>query len=86
MQLNEKAYDQLVQQAWQASQGQQATQGAPDQSGRSAEGGRSGGQHQPGQQAQRFARQLLKGLQDAGCTDIQDALNCAQRAGKQAGH
>ena len=86
MQLNEQTYDRLVQQAWQASQGQQVGQGTSDQTGRTAEAGRSGGQHQTTMQAQRFAQHLLKGLQEAGCTDIQDALTCAQKASKRPSH
>jgi hypothetical protein len=75
MPLNPQNYDQIVQKAWRDSQ-----QTATAQTGPANEAGRGGGQRMAGDQASHFARQLLMGLQQAGVTSLDEAIDCAQHS------
>ena len=85
MQLNDQKFGSIISAAWAGAQqtGGQANGQIRDDGGRSAEGGQAGGQAP--QQAMAFATNLLQGLHESGCTQIQEALGCAQRAQKSPG-
>jgi hypothetical protein len=76
--LTARRYGQILDQAWQQTQGRLPRRMPSDDAlGRAAEAGRSRG---PGldRPAQRFALELLQSLQRSGCTQIGDAIRAAR--------
>lgn len=76
--LTAQRYGQVLNQAWQQTQGRLPRRTMSDDDiGRAAEGGRSRG---PGldQPNQRFALEFLQSLQRSGCTQISDAIRAAR--------
>lgn len=75
--LSPQRYAQIVEKAWQQTQGRAPRARMHDDDGRAAESGRSGGQLQS-VPAQRFAHHLLQELERAGCMQVRDALRIAR--------
>lgn len=76
--LTAQRYGQILNQAWQQTQGRAPRRTMNDDAiGRAAESGRSRGPG-PDRPAQRFALEFLQSLQRSGCTEISEAIRAAR--------